>query len=199
MKKPVNVSGIIGDFILTFGSLETTLQKSIKLLACNFFRCDNIMGLYETIHMILKQNNDFSANLNILRFIVYNFVGENYRKDWNEWFKDVEYIMERRNVYAHNMYGVDDAGNLVKYKESKSYKKSSDYITIPLSKVDEDFDLLQQRYRQIFDSVIEAPFYDVINTLCKSEDPLVENKKLIWISRYPQLRYLSDKEEKSPT
>lgn len=158
----------IGTYILTFGNLEETIHRSI-ILICNKNFCNNTK-LTELIDKMLISISSVYKKLELLEYLI-NLIelDEENQNLWQDFFDKTKELITRRNIYAHNMYGIK-SGTFFKFK---ARTKTNEKIT--LEKLDNDIKELEERYRQLFDSIIQD------FTIGKST----------WISKYPRLNYFT--------
>lgn len=169
-----DLSTLVGEFILLFGSLEHALLCSIVSICMK--HCPSNSPKYPEMLELLIKNNEFSVNLDYLKYFVSDFIKKEDRKDWEELIADINELMQMRNIIVHQMYGAEN-NTLIKRKTSRSLKRKAEYIEIQKEDLQKSFNLLTERYRQLFDSVIEVPFFAKVN------------KEITWISKYKQLKY----------
>lgn len=163
---------LVGEFVLLFGSLEHTVCCSVIQII--FKNCPSKSRKYYNVLEVLLKNNEFSTNLNYLKYFVGEFVEEQHKNNWYELIKDLERTMRMRNLIVHEMGGLEN-DVLVKRKTSHSLKKHAEYIEISGEELQEAYNVLSERYRQLFDSIFDAPY------------AAKNNLKFTWISEFPQL------------
>lgn len=166
-----DITVIAGKFLLNFGCLETAVFQAIMRIFTTHNVCTS-KTYYEDLQVLIKRNS-FSTNLDYLKFYVSKYAKN--KNDWNSLFEDITLLSEKRNILAHQIYGINFVGEkkMLKQKRYRALSKCDQEISISLTEMNEWCSLLNERYRQLFDSVIEA-YYD---------------ENITWISKYPQLFY----------
>lgn len=107
--------------------------------------------------------------VNVLEYIVnlINITAEE-KKAWMDFFESVYDLIKKRNIYAHNMFGIEGE-TIIKFTNKKDVNGLTIEKKIEVNELKADVNELRERYRQLFDSIID--------------------ETNIWISHYPQLKY----------
>lgn len=161
-----NYSELIGKYILCFGGFETTIYYSIIEICLQFY--DRNIILNKILIKMLASISGISKKVQVLEYIISLLdLSEQTNNEWKDFFKATYKLIEKRNIYAHNMYGVSE-DTFYKFTNKRNARGISIEKEIPFSSIKNDVKELEERYRQLFDSMIE--------------------KDCIWISCYPKLK-----------
>jgi hypothetical protein len=155
---------MIGKFVLSFGSFESTICSAILLISKKYLHISEKKALDFLIFLISK--NSLNDNIEILKYLI-EYFDLKPKDEWREFVRDTKDLQQKRNIYAHNFYGIDKKTLIKKTIKKKEYK----WEEFDSETIEKDLNLLNERYRQLFDSVIENDI---------SED-------FIYISKYPRL------------
>ena len=152
---------LVGDYLLTFGNLELTLENTIETIINKVVQGKGLE--LKKIMRFLLTNQSVSKKLNTLKFLI-SYLDDDKQIEWRKFIESVKHLSETRNILAHGMYGVENERFLkLSYDNNGELKETS----IILEKFNVDLDELGERYRQLFDSLME-PF-------------------ALYISKYPKL------------
>ena len=152
---------LVGEYLLTFGNLELTLEKTLEIIIKKVVQGKELE--LEKITRFLLTGQSVSKKLNILKFLI-NYLDDDKQIQWRKFIESIKRLAEIRNILAHGMYGVENERFLkLSYDNNGELKETS----ISLEQFNADLDELGERYRQVFDSFI-SPFE-------------------LYISKYPKL------------
>ena len=155
---------IVGSYLLTFGNLEQTIDTSIQVIWKKHFGDHSA----EIICKIIKKMN-FQKRLEILEELIHHIGLPDFNiSEWDELFSSINSLNDMRNILAHGMYGIEK-DHFIKLKRDHESKEIDDESLIKNQKE------LEERYRQLFDSVVEST--------------VIGEEKQIWISRFPKLKW----------
>ena len=154
-------SKLVGDYLLTFGNLELTLEQSIETIVNKVVQGKEVELKKITRFLLVGQS--VSKKLNTLKFLI-SYLDNDYQMEWRKFLESVKHLSETRNILAHGMYGATDEKFLKLSFDNNSELKE---ISISLERFNEALDELNERYRQLFDSIV---------TPCE-----------LYISKYPKL------------
>ena len=137
---------LVGRFLLLYGNLEKTLDCSIELYIVNK------LGNHEAgklIKIVVDKLSNTKSKIEILKeFIDSSEMDDKSKSDWYSLINDLLTLNNLRNTFAHNMYGVEE-NKIIKFK------KNWDEVPFNLDDLVENVHKLEERYRQLFDSVLE--------------------------------------------
>ena len=155
---------IVGSYLLTFGNFEQTVDTSIQIIWKKHFGDHSA----EIISRIIEKMN-FCKRLEILQELI-NHIGlsDSDISEWHKLFSSIKILNEMRNTLAHGMYGIEN-DRFIKLKRDYESKEIDDESLLKSQKE------LDERYRQLFDSVVEST--------------VIGEEKLIWISVFPKLKW----------
>lgn len=153
----------IGNYALVWGSFEATVRRAIPQIEASF---EGVPYSDRLSNRLPELNGKLLSHLlSELRSTVQaHFKGT--PDEWRTFFDDSERIRRFRNTLMHNYFYIDD-GVLYKAAKPKRGELHLDETRIPLDILKEELALLEGRYRQLFDSVIE--------------------RDEIWVSHFPKL------------
>ena len=160
----MDYSTIVGSYLLIFGNLEQTVDTSIQVIWKKHFGEPSS----EIISKIIEKMN-FYKRLEILQEII-NHIGLSNSdiSEWQKLFSSIKCLNEMRNTLAHGMYGIEK-DRFIKLKKDCESKEIDDESLLKNQKE------LDERYRQLFDSVVVSA--------------VIGEEKLIWISVFPKLKW----------
>ena len=160
----MDYSTIVGHYLLTFGNLEQTVDTSMRVIWKKHFGNLSV----EIISRIIEKMN-FHKRLEILQELI-NHIGLSDLdiSEWNKLFSSINNLNEMRNTLAHGMYGIEK-DRFIKLKRDHKSKEIDDESLLKNQKE------LDERYRQLFDSVVEST--------------VIGEEKLTWISVFPKLNW----------
>ena len=140
---------LLGEYLLVFGNLELALENTIEIMINKIVQGREI-ELRKITRFLLK-GQSVSKKLNVLKFLIL-YLESKTQAEWLNFIQNVQYLSEIRNILAHGMYG-EESDNLLKlsYDNNGELKETS----MSIEKLNELLNQLGERYRQLFDSVIE--------------------------------------------
>lgn len=142
---------LVGDYLLTFGNLELTLEQTIEIIVAKVVQGKK--SELKKITRFLLVGQSVSKKLNTLKFLI-NYLDKDKQIEWGNFLESVKHLSEIRNILAHGMYGATDEKFLKLSFDNNGKLKE---ISISLEKFNAELDELNERYRQLFDSII-VPF-----------------------------------------
>lgn len=153
---------MVGNYLLTFGNIELTLENTIETIIKKVVE-GNEEEVKKITRFFLKRLN-FSKKLETLKFLI-KYLDLEKQNDWFDFISSAKSLSETRNTLAHGMYGIENDKFLKLIYDNNGELKETVFAL-------EDFQIhlkeLSERYRQLFDSIIE-PW-------------------AIYLSKYPKLR-----------
>lgn len=151
LEKTRRYSCAIGNYALIWGSFEATVRRAIPRIEASFEEAPYSDSLSRRLPEL--NGKLFFQLLSELRSTVQADFKET-PVEWKEFFDDAERIKRFRNTLMHNYFYIDD-GVLCKAAKPKRGELDLGEIRIPLDTLEKELALLEDRYRQLFDSVIE--------------------------------------------
>lgn len=152
---------LVGDYLLTFGNLELTLEKTLETIINKVVQGKELE--LKNITRCLLKGQTVSKKLNVLKFLN-SYLDDDKQIEWRKFIDSVKHLSEIRNTLAHGMYGVENENILKLSFDNNGGVKE---VSISLEIFNAELDELKERYRQLFDSIVE-PFE-------------------VYISKYPKL------------
>lgn len=141
---------------MVFGNLEYVLKIINSKIFFNLLKPSK-----ESKSLIdyVISNQSFYKQINILNFYLCGNSQKINMGEWDSFFKIVKNLEEKRNIFTHNMYGVND-DKLLKFKIDKNGKTEELLFSKnDLNKINSE---LQERYRQVFDSFLTSHEHYII-------------------------------------
>ena len=154
-------SKLVGDYLLTFGNIELTLESTIETIIKKVVK-GNEEELKKITRFLLK-GQSVSKKLDTLKFLI-NYIDLDKQQEWLDFIGSVKKLSETRNMLAHGMYGIEDNKFLkMTYDNNGNLKET----ILSFGNFQLYLEELGERYRQLFDSMIQ----------------MVE----VYLSKYPKL------------
>ncbi len=166
----------LGDFILCFGKLESTIGYAIIVISNKHFSGTKEFGSW---FRNIIDDMSMAKKITILDSLIDVLELEEINKiNWKNCIKEMKELNTIRNVYAHGMYGIIDDGSERLLKISKKKDKNGFSINrfFEPDDIKNENNKLHECYRQIFESVIEKSIYEHQGY-----------KEFTWCNKNPQL------------
>lgn len=160
----MDYDAFVGRYILLFGNLEKTIDESIRIIWNKHF--GEKSG--EVISGIIKDMKLYKRVKTLYEIIDHTNLTDPEKADWKKFFEAIDKCINTRNLLAHGMYGIENGCFL-------KFRKNGETILISDEDFSDQLTELDTRYRQLFDSVIEASLY--------------EASGFTWICSYPKLQW----------
>ncbi len=140
---------LVGEYLLIFGNLELTLENAIEIITNKVVQGKEIE--LKKITRFLLKGQSVSKKLNTLKFLV-AYLEFKKQTEWLDFIESIKGLSEIRNILAHGMYGVANE-DFLKLSYDKNGELKETFISV--EKFDTYLKELSERYRQLFDSVLE--------------------------------------------
>lgn len=153
---------LYGEFLMTFGALETQLIDTILTITGLFGGINDQKTLF---FQRFLEKNTFNRNFEILQELIKLYSPEK-QENWNSFIADIKSLQTKRNqIYGHKYSLIREDGVQKKTKENK-------WEFTSLSELQNNCKLLNLRYKQLFDST----FYSMFEYEWTDELPILETK-----------------------